>query len=178
MQVLNDLMRKLLGKIIKIPETAAFFKVFTAQTPDGQPRGRLLMSNRVRMTKERLKPVMVALNAACDVMRHRAIKDNQHWPENITPIAVVGAKKETAPYRRSAPRPVRVRVRVRVRVGRSSRLIRSRLATVDLVLVGGQNIVSFGQSFFRFLKNRFPPILLSSCLASLPPHYYHYSCID
>ena len=58
MQVLNDLMRNLLSKIITIPQTAAFFKAFTAKTPDGQPLGRLLMSNKVRTTKEQLKPVM------------------------------------------------------------------------------------------------------------------------
>ena len=61
-------MRKLLEEIITIQETNVFFKAFTAKSPDGQPRGRLLMSNALRSTKEKLKPVMVALNDAFRAM--------------------------------------------------------------------------------------------------------------
>ena len=61
-------MRELLEKIRPIKETTDFFKAFTAKSPDGEPRGRLLMSNTVRSTKEKLKPVMVALNDAFRAM--------------------------------------------------------------------------------------------------------------
>jgi hypothetical protein len=47
-QGLNELMRNLLRKIVMMPHTAAFFEAFTAPTPDGQPRGQLLIDNKVR----------------------------------------------------------------------------------------------------------------------------------
>ena len=85
-------MRKLLMKIITLPETADFFKAFTAKTPDGHPRGRLLMSNAVRTTKEKLKPVMLALNAAFRAMYE--IEGTHVWQCDWIPLPVT-SKKET-----------------------------------------------------------------------------------
>ena len=84
--------RNLLTEIKTIPETTAFFKAFTAKTPDGHPRGHLLMSNAVRMTKERLKPLMVALNAAFRAMYE--IEGTHVWQCDWIPLPVT-SKKET-----------------------------------------------------------------------------------
>ena len=77
-------MRNLLRKIITMPQTAVFFKAFTAKSPDGQPRGRLLISNALRSTKEKLKPVMVALNdafrAMCDKKKEKDTRRHDWIP--------------------------------------------------------------------------------------------------
>ena len=130
---------------------------------------------QVRTTKERLKPVMVALNDACHVMRQRAIKDNQNWPANVTPIPVGGAKKKTGSVRGSVPsqrhhptsNPPRGASHP---VGRGWRLGTS-------CLWREHNIVSFAQSFPIFCGKTFSfcsaPIWLLCHLT-----YYHYWCAD
>ena len=81
-------MRKLLEKIITIQETNVFFKAFTAKSPDGQPRGRLLMSNALRSTKEKLKPVMVALNDAFRAMYDKK-KETDIWRYDWIPLPLI-----------------------------------------------------------------------------------------
>ena len=101
MQELKDLMRKLLRKIITIPETAAFFEAFTAKSPNGQPRGCLLMSNALRTTKEKLKPMMVALNAAFRAM-YRGTDTGDVWPCDWAPLISksLGQKKTSSMNKR------------------------------------------------------------------------------
>ena len=81
-------MRKLLEEIMTIQETTVFFKAFTAKSPDGQPRGRLLMSNALRSTKEKLKPVMVALNDAFRAMYDKKT-ETDIWRYDWMPLPLI-----------------------------------------------------------------------------------------
>ena len=128
---------------------------------------------QVRTTKERLKPVMVALNDACCVMRQRAIEDKQEWPANVTPIPVGGAKKKTGSVRATVPSPRHHPTSntlwdATYPVGRGWRL--------RLRACGGKRILFLLEnrfSFFWKFKFHFAPIWLLCFLT-----YYHYSCAD
>ena len=122
---------------------------------------------QVRTTKERLKPVMVALNDACCVMRQRAIEDKQEWPANVTPIPVGGAKKKTGSVRATVPSPRHHPTSntlwdATYPVGRGWRL--------RLRACGGKRISFLFWTIIFFFFGKLIFILPGSHLTSLPPH--------